>query len=384
MPRGTGKTIDDQKEETLTDILAMSDDLGPEQVLHLSNPAAGLQAILVVDNTATGPSIGGVRMAPDVSLEECARLARAMTLKNAAAGLSHGGGKAVIFADPAMPEDQKEQLMRAFADAIRDVQSYIPGPDMGTNETCMAWVREEIGRAVGLPGVIGGIPLDEIGATGLGVATACEVAQSFCDLKLQGARVAIQGFGAVGKHTALCLAERGAKLVAVSDSRGSIMHPDGLDLSALLDLKERGKSVAELKGAESQDREAVITADCDILVPAARPDVISAENADDINARLVVEGANIPATEEAEEILQRRGILVVPDFIANAGGVITAAFEYQGSTESQALSAVVEKVRKNTQEVLEGARQSAEMPRIVARKIAEARVRKAMSLRRFR
>ncbi len=368
----------------MTDILAMSDEFGPEQILHLSNRAAGLRAILVVDNTATGPSIGGVRMAPDVSLEECARLARAMTLKNAAAGLAHGGGKAVIFADPAMPEDKKEQLMRAFADAIRDVQSYIPGPDMGTNETCMAWVRDEITRAVGLPSVVGGIPLDEIGATGLGVATACEVAQSFCDLKLQGARVAIQGFGAVGKHTALRLAERGAKMVAVSDSRGSVMNRDGLDLSALLALKNCGKSVADLTGADSRDREAVITADCDILVPAARPDVISAENAGDIKARLVVEGANIPATEEAEEILHKRNILVVPDFIANAGGVITAAFEYQGSTESQALAAVVEKIRKNTQEVLDGARQSGEMPRTVARQMAAARVRQAMNLRRFR
>lgn len=368
----------------MSDLFAMTDDLGPEKILHLSNQAAGLRAILVVDNTAAGPSIGGVRMAPDVSLEECARLARAMTLKNASAGLAHGGGKAVIFADPAMPEDEKEQVIRAFADAIRDVNAYIPGPDMGTNEICMAWVREEIGRAVGLPDVIGGIPLDEIGATGLGVATACEVAQSFCDLNLKGARVAIQGFGAVGKHTARFLAERGAKLVAVSDSRGSAMNPEGLDLSALLDLKSRGKSVTEAKGAASGDRDAVITADCDILVPAARPDVLSAANAGDIKARLVVEGANIPATEEAEEILHKRGILVVPDFIANAGGVITAAFEYQGSTESQALAAVVEKIGKNTQEVLEGARQSNEMPRTVARKMAASRVRQAMSLRRFR
>lgn len=367
----------------MTDIFAMTDDLGPEKILHLSNRAAGLRAILVVDNTATGASIGGVRMAPDVSLEECARLARAMTLKNAAAGLSHGGGKAVIFADPAMPAEEKEHLMRAFADAIRDVQSYIPGPDMGTNETCMAWVRDEIRRAVGLPRVIGGIPLDEIGATGLGVATACEVAQAYCGLQLEGARVAIQGFGAVGKHTALFLAERGARVVAVSDSRGSVQDRKGLDMTALIDLKSRGKSVTELKGATSGDRDAVITADCDILVPAARPDVISVDNAGDIKARLVVEGANIPATIEAEEILHKRKILVVPDFIANAGGVIAAAFEYQGSTESQALAAVVEKIRRNTEEVLQGAQDSGDMPRKVAAKMAEQRVRQAMKLRRF-
>ncbi len=367
----------------MSDIFKMSDDLGPEKILHVSNRAAGLRAIVVIDNTAAGPSIGGVRMAPDVTLEECARLGRAMTLKNAAAGLPYGGGKAVIFADPAMPEDRKEHLLRAFANAIRDVKDYIPGPDMGTDEVCMAWVWDEIRRAVGLPRVIGGIPLDEIGATGLGVATACEVAQAFCDLRLDGARVAIQGFGAVGKHTALRLAERGAKVVAVSDSRGSALNPEGLDLSALIDLKNRGKSVADLKGAITGDSGAVMVADCDILVPAARPDVISKANAGDIRARLVVQGANIPATQEAEEILHARNILVVPDFIANAGGVITAAFEYRGSTESQALAAVVEKIRRNTGEVLTAARDSGDMPRTVAMRMAGDRVRRAMKLRRF-
>ena len=367
----------------MSDIFELRDDLGPEKILHINNRAAGLQAIVVIDNTAAGPSIGGVRMAPDVTLQECARLGRAMTLKNAAAGLPYGGGKSVIFADPAMPEDEKEHLLRAFADAIRDVKDYIPGPDMGTNEVCMAWVLDETARAVGLPRVIGGIPLDEIGVTGLGVATACEVAQGFCDLRLDGAGVAIQGFGAVGKHTALCLSERGARVVAVSDSRGSVLDPEGLDLSALIDLKNRGKSVADLKGATTGDRGAVIVADCDILVPAARPDVISKDNARDIKARLVVQGANIPATQEAEEILHKRNILVIPDFIANAGGVITAAFEYQGSTESQALAAVVEKIRRNTEEVLKAARDSGDMPRGAAVKMAEDRVRQAMKLRRF-
>lgn len=128
-----------------------ADDLGPEKVIELYDPKAGLKAIVVVDNTAAGPAIGGTRMAPDVTAEECFGLARAMTFKNAAAGLPHGGAKSVIAADPAMPPVDKERLIRAFARALAEITSYIPGPDMGTNEEAMAWIRDENGRSVGLP-----------------------------------------------------------------------------------------------------------------------------------------------------------------------------------------------------------------------------------------
>ncbi|MBM3492682.1 MAG: Glu/Leu/Phe/Val dehydrogenase, partial [Alphaproteobacteria bacterium] len=153
-----------------------ADALGPEKVVELHDPRHGLRAIVAIDNTAAGPAIGGCRMAPNVSRDECIRLARAMTLKNAAAGLPHGGGKSVIFGNSAMPLGDKERLLRAFARAIRHLRDYIVGPDMGTDEEAMAWIRDEIGRAVGLPRVLGGIPLDEIGATGYGLAIAAEVA----------------------------------------------------------------------------------------------------------------------------------------------------------------------------------------------------------------
>ena len=192
----------------MEDVFRLTDDLGPARITHLHEPGANLKAIVVVDNVACGPSIGGTRMAPDVSLQECFRLARAMTLKNAAAGLPHGGGKSVIFADPKMPNAEKEQLIRAFAGAIGQIEDYIAGPDMGTDERCMAWIQDEIGRSVGLPPEIGGIPLDEIGATGFGLAAAIDVAREFCDLDLEGARVAVQGFGSVGRHAARFLAER--------------------------------------------------------------------------------------------------------------------------------------------------------------------------------
>jgi glutamate dehydrogenase/leucine dehydrogenase len=165
---------------------AITDDLGPAKVVLIRDPTAALDAVVVVDNTACGPAIGGVRMATDVTLEEVARLARAMTLKNAAAGLAHGGGKAGIVAEPRMPAAEKIHLVRSFGRAIRDLVEYIPGPDMGTNEACMGHLYDEIGRAVGLPRVLGGIPLDTIGATGFGLAIAAEVAEEVTGIRLRG------------------------------------------------------------------------------------------------------------------------------------------------------------------------------------------------------
>ena len=160
----------------MEDGFRFADDLGPLKLVHLWRPSVGLKAVVAVDNIACGPAVGGVRMAPDVSAEEAFRLARAMTLKNAAAGLPHGGGKSVIFADPKVPRSDKERLIRAFATAIANLVEYIPGPDMGTDELAMGWIKDETGRAVGLPREVGGIPLDEIGATGFGLVSAIEVA----------------------------------------------------------------------------------------------------------------------------------------------------------------------------------------------------------------
>jgi glutamate dehydrogenase (NAD(P)+) len=358
------------------------DDLGPGQVLHLFEPRSGMRGILVVDNVACGPAIGGVRMAADVSLEEVFRLARAMTLKNAAAGLPHGGGKSGILADPAQPPEAREELVRAFAAAIRDVVDYIPGPDMGTDETCMAWVKDEIGRSVGLPRVLGGIPLDEIGATGFGLAQCADVAAEMGLVDLDGARVAIEGFGNVGRPAAQFLEERGARLVAASDSRGAVHIPDGVPALELARVKAQKGTVAAFDGGESIPIPDLLTVACDILVPAARPDSIHEKNVDQIQAKLVLQGANIPATAAAERRLHERGVWVVPDFIANAGGVICAAVEYHGGTESGAFEQIADKIKANTREVLERSRKDHVMPRQAAVALAEARVRQAMSLRR--
>jgi glutamate dehydrogenase (NAD(P)+) len=367
----------------MTESFAFADDLGPAKVIEIYEPALDLRAILVVDNVACGPAIGGVRMVPDADLAECFRLARAMTLKNAAAGLPHGGGKSVIVADPAMAAGRKEAFVRAFACAIGDIVDYIPGPDMGTDETSMAWVREEIGRAVGLPAAIGGIPLDEIGATGFGVRTAGRVAQQFCDVKLDGARVAVQGYGAVGRHAARFLAEDGARLVAAADSHGTVVDEAGLDIDALDALKAAGKSVVDLPGAETGDTEAIVGVPCDVWIPAARPDVLRADNIDRLQAKLVLQGANIPATAEAEAAMAARGILSVPDFVANAGGVICASVEYHGGTRTAAFATIEEKVSANTEAVLAAARSDGVLPRAAAETLARERVMAAMALRRW-
>lgn len=367
----------------MQDIWQFADELGPAKIVQVQGPSVGLKAVLVVDNLACGPALGGVRMAPDVSTEECFRLARAMTLKNAAAGLPHGGGKVVLYGDPGMPKPDKERLIRALACALRNEEEYIFAPDMGTDEECMAWVKDEIGRVAGLPAEIGGIPLDEIGATGWGICQVAEVAQDFCDVRLEKARVVIQGFGAVGRHAARFLTAKKAVVVGVSDSRGAVYHSEGLDVEELIRLKASGESVASYPKGQKFSREKVLDFDCDIWIPAARPDVVNKDNVHRLKAKLVIEGANIPFTYKAEKYLHDKGVLCIPDFIANAGGVICAAMEYQGASQAAVFEVIAEKLRHNTRLVLEEAKAKNILPRDAALALAVKRVKKAMAYKRW-
>ena len=367
----------------MADVFSIADEFGPLKVIHVHDPAIDLKGILVVDNIAKGPALGGVRMAPDVTFQECFRLARAMTWKNAAADLPFGGGKVVVHGDPRMPREKKATLLRAFASALRKDEDYIFAPDMGTDEECMAWIRDEIGRVVGLPRLLGGIPLDEIGATGWGLRHACEIALKAQGRTLEGTTFAVQGFGAVGKNAARFLSEKGAVLVAVADIDGMIRDPDGLDVDRLIALKEEGKNVTSYEGGEKLPRDEIIAQKCDLWIPAARPDVINETNVHLMNAGMIVEGANIPATERSEEILHEKGVVVLPDFIANAGGVICAAMDYRGSSESAVYDSIAEKIRRNTEEVLRVSREKGITPRAAGMEIARERVIKAMSYRRY-
>lgn len=358
------------------------DEYGPEKIVYIYEPRCGLKAIIVIDNISAGPGIGGIRMAPDVTTEEVFRLARAMTWKNALAGIPHGGAKSAILADPSTPN--KETLVRQFARAMESMEGYIPGPDMGTDEVTMGWVRDEIGRSVGLSKVLGGIPLDQIGATGYGLAICAEVAQEYAGIELKGARVVVQGFGNVGSHTARYLGKRGAVLVAASDLDGTIHDPDGIDVDKLARTKRETGRVTTYEGGETLPINAWVDIPCEIFVPAARPDVIDEANAPRLQCKLVLQGANIPVTARAERILHDAGIVSVPDFVANAGGVICAAVEYRGGTQKQAFETIEEKVRENTREVLELARSHSQMPTEAALALAKQRVAEAMAYRRSR
>jgi glutamate dehydrogenase (NAD(P)+) len=359
------------------------DRLGPAMVAFL-RPCAGIEAFVVVDNVALGPAIGGVRMRPGITAGEVARLARAMTVKNALAGLPHGGGKSGLAATGASAADH-ERVMRAFARAIEPFTGYIPGPDMGTSETSMAYVHDEIGRAVGLPTVLGGVPLDELGATGFGLAVCADVLSEAKMLELGDARVVVQGFGAVGGHAARFLAERGARIVAVCDIQGGTWNPGGLDVAALRVHKASAGTVAGFPGGKAVPRDDVLGVDCEILIPAAQPDVVTRDNADKILARVVLEGANIPLTVQAEARLAERGVLCVPDVVANAGGVICAAAEYRGAGHTEAfteITEITEKIRDTTTELLDRIGQGTLTPRAVAVQMAQERLDKALALRR--
>jgi len=362
------------------------DEFGPFKIIDVYEPSVNLRGTLVVDNVARGPAIGGLRMAPDVSTDECFRLARAMTFKNAAADLPHGGGKSVLYGDPAMPLRDKQELIRAFACSLAEVDQYIFGPDMGTDEQCMGWVRDEIGRAVGLPRELGGIPLDEIGATGWGLLHAIRVACEYRERDLKGTRVAVQGFGAVGSHVSRFLVAEGALIVGVADIDGTVSCAGGLDVGRLLAIKQEGGKVRDYPagaGVAKAGTEAIIDVPCDIWIPAARPDVIREDNVQRLQADMVIAGANIPMTLEAERILHERGVLCIPDFIANAGGVICAAMEYQGAGEAAAMQIIAEKLTYNVRRVLDVVRKENCLPRKAAEDMARRRVSRAMGLRRW-
>lgn len=367
----------------MEELSRFADEFGPTKILHVYEPNSGLKAILVVDNVAAGPSIGGIRMAQDVNVEECFRLARAMTMKNVAAGLPHGGGKVVVYGDPKMEKKKKEIIIRALACSLRDISEYILAPDMGTNEECMAWIKDEIGRVVGVPAELGGIPLDEIGATGWGLYNSIDVAVNYCGFALSGATFSVQGFGAVGKHVADFLSANGAIMVGVSDSVGAIVNPEGINVQELIQVKEQNKSVVEYGPAETITQSELISVQCDVWIPAARPDIIHDNNVQDLRTKIVAQGANIPCTPGAENYLFQKGIVCLPDFIANAGGVICAAMEYHGASQKQAMEEIEQTVRHNTAHILDRSDKEKIPLRTAAERFAQERLLRIMATKRW-
>jgi len=372
------------------DTLQLIDEWGPEKVVCVSDRRSGMRGVLVVDNSARGVGKGGTRMAPNLSVGEVARLARTMTWKWAAVDLFHGGAKAGILGDPAAPN--KEEVLRAFARALANEvpAEYVFGLDMGLVEKDAAIFVDELGdrgAAVGLPGVLGGLPYDELGVTGYGVAEATDAAATAIALPLEGARVAVQGFGAVGQAAAERLVELGAVITAVSTAAGAVVDTDGIDLPRLVSLRRELGDACVIEYGGALDPSAALATDAQILVAAAREDVIDTDLAASTDARLVVEGANMPTTPGALEVLDARGVTVVPDFIANAGGIVAAAHSmdarYSPFTVSpgDVFPMISTKIRQNTLTVLTEAVDRGLSTHAAARTIAQQRVRAAMMLR---
>ena len=290
-------------------------------------------------DNSRGPFKGGLRYHPDVDQDEVRSLASLMAWKTAVVGVPFGGAKGGIQVDPTeLSTGELERLTRSFVRKIHEFigpYSDIPAPDVNTNATVMAWFFDEYSRLHGYsPGVVTGKPVHLHGSAGRDSATGrgCmitlrEVLASHGET-LEGKRISIQGFGNVGSWAARLLAERGAKIVAVSDVGGGIFDGDGLEISALTEHVANTGSVLDFAGSETIANADLLVSDCDVLMPAALGHVLTKDNAGDVRARYVLEGANGPCTAEGDEILQRNGVVCIPDILANAGGVTVSYFEW--------------------------------------------------------
>ncbi len=375
------------------DTFDLADEFGPEKVVHVYDPLTGLKGFTVIHNTALGPAKGGIRMTPSVSVEEVYRLAETMTWKCSLAELPFGGGKSGIIANPHdFDKSKKMKLMKVFGRSLQNLSpsEYVAAPDVNTAEEEMrSFVsgNGDLHSATGKPGnlCVGpgekcGIP-HEYGSTGFGVAHSTKIAAKEAGIKLKGASVAIEGFGNVGTFAMKHLTDMGAKIVAVSDSKGVIHNEEGLDFEKLKSVKKTEGTVVKYEDGEKLDNKDLFELDVDILIPAALPDVINEKNYKKIKAKVVVEAANIPTTPEIEEKLHERNILVVPDFVANAGGVISSYAEFAGKNPEDMFKLVKEKITKSTRKVLKKAEKDKISPRDAAMEIAVSRVKKAMEER---
>ncbi len=300
----------------------------------------------IVHNVARGPSKGGIRFHPAVTLDETKALAMWMTWKCALMGLPFGGAKGAVVVDPkALSLSELERMTRRYTTEIINLigpESDIPAPDVGTSSREMAWIFDtySMNKGYSVLGVVTGKPLELGGSLGRRDATARGAA--YCIREglrkrgetIEGCRVVVQGLGNVGRALALFLAEEGAEIIAVSDSQGGIVNPSGLDVRAVVEHKLEHGTLSGFADADTLTNDELLVLDCDVLAPCALEQVITEDNADRIRASVICEGANGPTTLEADRILEERGVLVLPDVLANAGGVVVSYFEWvQGLQE---------------------------------------------------
>jgi glutamate dehydrogenase (NAD(P)+) len=349
-------------------------------------------------DNSRGPMKGGLRYHPQLDQDEAVALASLMTWKTAVVNLPYGGSKGGITCDPThMSLKELERLTRKFVDQIQDVigpTRDIPAPDVNTNPQVMAWIMDQYSKYHGhSPAVVTGKPLDLYGskgrdsATGRGILYVCREVLRDVGLPIKGTRFAIQGFGNVGSHSARLLHDDGGNLVAVSDVQGGVKNPQGLDVAALFEHVKRTGTVKGFPGGTSCSNDEVLAADCEVLIPAALGEVLTRRNAAEIRARIVVEGANGPTAPDADEVFEKRGVLVVPDILANAGGVTVSYFEWVQNLQhltwdEDRVTAELEKIMKDSYERVAQISKTRKLPlRTAAYVLAIGRVGKATVLR---
>src|SRR3989344_5412124 len=361
-----------------------TDEIGPAFVIQVYDPKLEFKGMLVIDNLNLGLGKGGFRMTPEVNLLEVSRLARAMTYKNAMAGLPFGGAKGGITLDAKkLTPAKKKAVIESFSKMLKPFvpKYYIAGPDMNINETDMKWFAKANGSwesATGKPdnyceGKKCGLP-HELGSTGFGAVQAVKVAAEFIGLNLKNATASVAGFGNVGTFAARFLAELGVRVVAISDSSGTIYNPEGLDVKSIIEIKSEGKPVTNHKKAQNLHRDKIYEIKVDIMIPSAGSDVINQKNYKKVKAKIIAEGANLPMSENIEEYFHHQKVLVIPDFIANAGGVISSYAEYKGYNSKKMFELVKSKIIKNVKVILVTSKKSGKSPRRVAIEIAKKRI----------
>lgn len=294
----------------------------------------------VQHSIARGPAKGGLRFAPDVNLDEMRALASWMTWKCAVVNIPFGGAKGGVICDPKkLSLGELERLTRRYTSELIEFlgpEKDVPAPDVNTNEQIMAWIMDTYSMHMRktVTSVVTGKPLNIGGsrgrreATGRGISIICDEALRYLNLQRDGCRVVVQGLGNVGSNAARLLMEKGYKIIGIAELEGGIYNRDGIDIHALLDYRDRNSTILGFKGAEAADSEELLGEECEILIPAATENVITSRNADRIQARIVCEGANGPTTAVADDILSAKKIFVIPDILANAGGVTASYFEW--------------------------------------------------------
>lgn len=354
----------------------------------------------VQHNIARGPAKGGIRYAPDVTLDEVKALAMWMTWKTAVVGIPYGGAKGGVVCNPKkMSLGELERLTRRYATEISVIigpEKDIPAPDVNTNPQVMAWIMDTISMHQGysIPGVVTGKPMNIGGsqgrfeATSRGVLYTTMEAMARQGIPVKGAKVSIQGYGNAGSIAARLFSEQGAIIVSVSDSQGSIINPKGLDIAEVNKVKAETKTVVNYKNADrTKDTKAPLTVPCDVLIPAALENQITAENADHVKAKIVAEAANGPTTPEADKILHDKNILLIPDILANAGGVTVSYFEwvqdiYSFFWDETRVNQELERIMKRAfQQVFAIVDQKGVTPRMAAYILAIDRVAQATNTR---